>query len=65
LDERGALTSDEADEIEDEREDRDELSETIDSGEDIDETELANDDRRWRVYDEGEGVVRGSHFSLN
>jgi hypothetical protein len=45
----GALISDDADEIEDEREDLDdldELSETIDSGDDIDETEFANDDRR-------------------
>jgi hypothetical protein len=47
----GAQVNDEADEIEDEREDRDELSEIIDSGDDIDETELANDDRRCKTYD--------------
>jgi hypothetical protein len=41
----GALTSDEADEIEEEREVRD-VSETIDSGEDAVETELASEDRR-------------------
>lgn len=46
LDEIGAPVVDEADEIEDERDDRDELSEIIDSGDDIDETELAKDDRR-------------------
>jgi len=51
LDEIGALISDEAEEIEDERDDRDEVSETIDSGDDIDETELANEDRRWETYD--------------
>jgi hypothetical protein len=51
LEERGALIKDEADEIEEEREDLDEfeLSETIDSGEDIDETELAKEDRRGKV----------------
>ncbi len=47
LDEIGAPVVDEADEIEDERDDRDELSEIIDSGDDADETELAIDDRRW------------------
>lgn len=41
----GALVSDDADEIEDERDVRDE-SEIIDSGEDAVETELASDDRR-------------------
>lgn len=41
----GALTSDEAEEIEEEREVR-EVSETIDSGEDAVEIELASDDRR-------------------
>jgi hypothetical protein len=49
----GALVSDDADEIEDERDDREdvELSETIDSGDDIEDTEVANDDRRWETYD--------------
>lgn len=42
----GALISDEAEEIEDDLDDRDEVSEIIDSGDDIEETELANDDRR-------------------
>jgi len=51
LDESGALISDEAEEIEDERDDLDELSETIDSGDDMDETELANEDRRCETYD--------------
>ena len=41
----GALTSEEAEEIEEEREIRDE-SETIDSGEDAVETVFARDDRR-------------------
>jgi hypothetical protein len=62
LDEIGALISDEAEEIEDERDDRDEVSEIIDSGDDIDETELANDDRRWEMYDCGEGIC--CHFSM-
>ena len=44
----GALTSDEADEIEDDREARDE-SETIDSGEEAVETGLASDERRVRL----------------
>ena len=44
----GALASDEADEIEDDRETRDE-SETIDSGEDAVDTELASDERRVRL----------------
>lgn len=39
---RVALASEEADEMEEERE----LSETIDSGEDVVEIELASDDRR-------------------
>lgn len=51
LDEMGAHASDEAEEIEDERDDRDELSDTIDSGDDIEETELASDERRWETYD--------------
>jgi hypothetical protein len=51
LDETVALIKDEADEIEDDRDDRDEVSETIDSGDDIEETELANEDRRWETYD--------------
>lgn len=41
----GALANDEVEEIEDEREVR-EVSETIDSGEDTVETELASEDRR-------------------
>jgi hypothetical protein len=61
LDEIGALISDDADEIEEERDDRDEVSETIDSGEDIEETELANDDRRLERYDTGEDVC---HLSV-
>jgi hypothetical protein len=48
LDENGALMTDEADEIEDEREDRLELSETIDSGDDMDDTEFASEERRAR-----------------
>lgn len=46
MDENGALMTDEADEIEDEREDRLELSETIDSGDDMDDTEFASEERR-------------------
>ncbi|ROW16433.1 hypothetical protein VPNG_02847 [Cytospora leucostoma] len=46
----GALVSDDADEIEDERDVRDE-SEIIDSGEDAVDTELASDDRP-RLMDE-------------
>jgi len=49
LDEIGALVKDEAEEIEEERDDRDDVSEIIDSGEDIDETELAKEDRRWHT----------------
>jgi hypothetical protein len=60
--EAGALIKPEADEIEEERDDRDEVSEIIDSGEDIDETELAKDDRRWQTYDWGEEVW---YFSEN
>jgi len=41
----GALTTEEADEIEDERDVREE-SEIIDSGEDAVETECASDERR-------------------
>ncbi len=41
----GAFTKDEADEMEEEREVR-EVSETIDSGEDAVETELASEERR-------------------
>ncbi len=48
LDESGALIRDEADEMEDEREDLVELSETIDSGDDIDETEFASEERRMK-----------------
>lgn len=51
LDEIGALVNDDADEIEEEREDRDEASEIIDSGEDIEEIELASEDRRQETYD--------------
>lgn len=51
LDETGAQVSDDAEEIEEERDDRDDVSEIIDSGEDIEETELANEDRRWPPYD--------------
>ena len=51
LDETGALVNDEADEMEDGREDLDELSETMDSGDDMDETEVAKEDRRWETYD--------------
>jgi hypothetical protein len=51
LDDMCALIRPEADEIEEDRDDRDEESETIDSGEDMDETEFANDDRRWETYD--------------
>lgn len=61
LDARGALIRPEAEEIEDERDDRDEVSETIDSGEDIDETELASDDRRRSACAWGE---EDSHFSV-
>jgi hypothetical protein len=46
LDENGALMTDEADEIEEEREDRLELSETIDSGDDMDDDEFASEERR-------------------
>ena len=49
MDEIGALIRDEADEIEEEREDLVELSETIDSGEDINETEFAREDRRGKA----------------
>jgi hypothetical protein len=56
-----ALIRPEAEEIEEDRDDRDEESETIDSGEDMDETEFANDDRRWETYDWGEDVC---HLSL-
>jgi hypothetical protein len=49
LDAIGALISPEAEEIDDERDDRDEVSEIIDSGEDIEETELAREDRRWSM----------------
>lgn len=45
--EDGALTKEEADEIEDERDVR-EVSETIDSGDEAVETELASDERRIR-----------------
>jgi len=51
LEETGALVNDEAEEIEEERDDLDDVSEIIDSGEDIDDTELANEDRRWHTYD--------------
>jgi len=53
LDEIGALDSDDADEIEDERDDLEEveLSEIIDSGDDIEDTDVASDDRRWETYD--------------
>lgn len=50
-----ALASDDADEIEEEREVRDE-SEIIDSGEDTVETELASDERRAKLKDCGEAV---------
>lgn len=43
--EDGALTREEADEIEDERDVR-EVSETMDSGDEAVETELASDERR-------------------
>jgi hypothetical protein len=57
----GALTDDEAEEIEEEREIRDE-SETIDSGEDAVETEFASDERRvkWLIGDE---IAEGGHRS--
>jgi hypothetical protein len=63
LDEIGAPINDEADEIEEEREDRDEVSEIIDSGEDIEIEliELANEDRRLEMYDTGEEVC---HLSV-
>jgi len=64
LDEIGALVRDEAEEIEDERDDRDEVSETMDSGDDIDVTELANDDRRSDTYDWGEDDKCGCHLSM-
>jgi len=54
----GALVSPDADEMEDEREDLDE-SETIDSGDDMEETELASDERR-DTYDCGEAVAHRS-----
>jgi hypothetical protein len=56
LDESGALIKDEADEIDEEREDLVELSETIDSGEDIDETEFAKDDLLGKVNPCGDKV---------
>jgi hypothetical protein len=62
LDGIGALISEDAEEIEDERDDLDEVSETIDSGDDIEETELANEDRRWETYDCGEEVC--CHLSV-
>jgi hypothetical protein len=49
LDDNGALIRDEAEDMEEEREDLVELSEIIDSGDDIDETEVAKDDRRANV----------------
>jgi len=49
LDDNVALIRDEADDMEEERDDLVELSEIIDSGEDIDETEFARDDRRANV----------------
>jgi len=48
----GALASDEADEIEDERDVRDE-SETMDSGEDAVEIELAREGRRGNMLLQG------------
>lgn len=63
LDETGALVNDEAEEIEDERDDRDEVSETMDSGEDADETEFAKDDRRGKTYGCGDDVGYECHFS--
>ena len=50
----GALIRPEAEEIEDERDDRDEVSEIMDSGDDIEETELARDDRRRSAWAWGE-----------
>jgi hypothetical protein len=63
----GALVSDDADEIEDERDDREdvELSETIDSGDDIEDTEVASEDRRWETYDWGEELKWVCHFSVS
>jgi hypothetical protein len=51
LDETGAPINDEADEIEDERDEHDVVSEIMDSGDDIEDSELANDDRRRETYD--------------
>lgn len=42
----GALAIDEAEEMDEEREDLEEVSETMDSGDDAVETELAKEDRR-------------------
>jgi len=61
LDDMGALVSEDADEIEEERDDRDDVSEIIDSGDDIEDTELAKEDRRWHTYDDGEAVC---HLSV-
>jgi hypothetical protein len=55
----GAAANDEADEIEDEREVRDE-SETIDSGEDAVETVLASDERRTKFAKGFGGDVLGA-----
>jgi hypothetical protein len=65
---RVALARWEADDIEEERDDRDE-SETIDSGEDAVETELAREERRARQYgcgdDDTDTGRRSRHCMLN
>lgn len=64
MDVTGAPAIDDEDEIEEDRDDREEVSETIDSGDDDEETELAKDDRRCITYGCGEDVYCGCHFSL-
>ena len=59
----GALTKDEADEIEEEREVRD-RSEIMDSGEDAVETELASEERRVKKQLCGDAVVETGHLSI-
>lgn len=65
LDDSGALISDEADDMDEEREDLVEVSETIDSGDDIEDTDVARDDRRSRLKPCGDKVVCPAHRSVD
>lgn len=62
MEETGALTTEEADETEEERDDLLELSETMDSGDDTDELEVAKGERRANGTLGGETLV--CHLSV-